>query len=206
MNRLNPLFSWILVPLLAVMLLISGCATNSSPASLGQPGKEQAIVLSEGDTIKVVFASAPNLDTTVQIRRDGKIALPVIGEIEAAGKTATQLQDELKEKYKDQLTSSDISVLIVASNFYVYVTGAVRNPAKVSSDRPLTALDAIMECGGPDYSRANLRGVIIDRKAPGGRIEHFKVDLQRVLKGESSQSYYLRPGDILYVPEKFTWF
>jgi polysaccharide export outer membrane protein len=209
-NRLNRQPVWIVSFCATLLLLASGCKTNTTVARLPEvkAKQDQTIVLSEGDTIKVVFPGAQNqqgLDTVAQIKRDGKVTLPVIGEVQAAGMTASELEKNLKEKYKDQLASTEINVLIVSSSFSVYVTGAVRNPAKINSDRPLTALDAIMECGGPDYSRANLKGVIITRKLQG-RMEHYKIDLKKVLKGESTEPFYLSPGDILYVPEKFSWF
>ena len=202
-HRINELLTMTGV---AALLFFTGCGTtNSSMNSQAQAAKPDSIVLAEGDVIKVVFPSASNLDTTAQIRRDGKITLPVIGEIQAAGMTPQELEKDLKKHYAGQLVSDEINVSVVSSSFSVYVTGAVLRPGKVSSDRPMTALDAIMESGGPDYSRANLKGVLITRKIKG-RMEHFKINVQGVLKGQSTEAFDLRPNDIVYVPEKFSWF
>jgi polysaccharide biosynthesis/export protein len=194
--------------LIAVVLVGSaGCSSTKyqkNPA--GTSDQSEAIILVEGDAVKIAFPSAPNLDTTVKIRRDGKITLPEIGEIQAAGMTAEELQKDLKTRYADKLVSNEINVTIESSAFTVYVTGAVVRPGKLVSDKPMTALDALMESGGPDFTRANLKGVIISRKGKNGRIEHYKVDLKCVIKGTCGDSFDLRPSDIMYVPERFSMF
>jgi len=196
--------SWIV--LLTAIVLLSGCGTTQyTKVSETKPVEPGSLVLSEGDVVKVAFPSASNLDTTAQIRRDGKITLPVIGEVQASGLTASELEKTLKTKYQGQLVSNEINVLITSSLFCVYVTGVIAHPGKVCSDRPMTALDALMEAGGPDYSRANLKAVLVDRKI-NGHMVHYKLDLQRVLRGQSNETFNLRPGDILYIPERFSWF
>ena len=200
-NRFVPLFS------LALMLFVSGCGTTKTVETNPAPptGQADSIILVEGDMLKILFPSAPNLDTTVKIRRDGKITLPVIGEIPVVGMTPVELEKDLTNRYADQLVSKEINVTVVSSSFSIYVTGAVMHPGKIDSDRPITALEAIMEAGGPDYTRANLKGVIVSRKTKGGR-DHYKVDIRSEINGTSSKTFDLRPGDILYVPERFSMF
>lgn len=79
------------------------------------------------------------------------------------------------------------------------------HPGKIVSDRPLTALEAILEAGGVDFSRANLKGVIVTRKTKS-QTDHYKVNVQSMMTGQSSEVFNLRPNDILFVPEKFSWF
>jgi polysaccharide biosynthesis/export protein len=207
MNSSNTRRNWffaLLVP--ALILVVSGCGTKTLQANpKPKSGQPESIILVEGDVVKILFPSAPNLDTTVKIRRDGKITLPVIGEIPAVGMTPTELERDLTNRYAGELVSKEINVTVVSSSFSVYVTGAVMHPGKIDSDRPITALDAIMESGGPDYSRANLKGVIVSRKTKGGR-EHYKVDIKSEINGQSNETFDLRPGDILYVPERFSMF
>src|SRR5437868_159485 len=103
-NRSKNALNLFIAVVFTLTVFVSGCATTAKLPS-GNQDKEHSIVLSEGDTIKVAFPSSPNLDTVAQIRRDGKITLPLVGEIEAVGMTATELENKLKDKYKDQLTS-----------------------------------------------------------------------------------------------------
>jgi polysaccharide export outer membrane protein len=89
--------------------------------------------------------------------------------------------------------------------FWVYVTGAVLKPGRVEANRPMTALEAVMEAGGFDYGKANLRGVTVTRTTHG-HVEHYLLNLKRVLEGKDAEPFYLKASDIIYVPEKFTWF
>ena len=190
---------------LVSILILPGCGTTYSTPPKYQPSVPEKITLQEGDVVKIIFPDAPNLNTTPKIRRDGTITLPAIGEIHVSGMTSGELEKVLLAKYADQIVSKEINVSIESSTFQIYVTGAVMHPGKVISDRPLTALEAILEAGGVDFSRANLKGVIITRKIKG-QTEHFKVDVQSMMSGQSNDTFDLRPNDILFVREKFSWF
>jgi polysaccharide export outer membrane protein len=107
--------------------------------------------------------------------------------------------------YGPQLQTKEVSVAVQSSAFPVYVTGAVLRPGKILSDRPLTALEAIMEAGGFDYTKANLKSVRVLR-TQDGKTEHYTLNLKRVLQGQDSEQFSLKPSDILYVPEKFNLF
>jgi polysaccharide export outer membrane protein len=191
------------------VILVSGCKTDSNMggfAPLIRSERSQPIVLSEGDSLRITFPSNPNFNTTQPIRRDGKLALPLVGEVVAAGKTPAQLEKELNQLYSKQIVSTDpIIVEIVSSAFPVYVTGAVGRPGKVLSDRPITALEAILESGGFAPNSANLKSVRILRNQEG-TMQSFTLNLKTVMKGATDQVFYLKPYDIVYVPEKFSWF
>jgi hypothetical protein len=73
------------------------------------------------------------------------------------------------------------------------------------SDRPISALEAILESGGPDYSKAKLTAVRVIRREKGG-IKHYTLNMKRVLQGDDTEQFQLKPSDILYVPERFVWF
>jgi protein involved in polysaccharide export with SLBB domain len=96
-------------------------------------------------------------------------------------------------------------VTVVSSSFPVFVTGAVLRPGKILADHALSALEAVMEAGGFDYAKANLSGVAVIRQETGG-VKKYTLDLKRVLDGKESETFYLQPSDIVYVPEKFSWF
>ncbi len=196
--------------LLAAALLVfsSGCETAKSHAvksSTLSTSSETSdpIILSEGDVLKISFPGTPNLDTTQQILRDGKIMMPLGGEIQAAGKTIAELEKELVDHYASQLVSKEVIVTVQSSTFPVFVNGAVLRPGKVLSDRPITVLEAIMEAGGFDYSKANLKAVRVIRTKPAA---NFTFNLKGVLNGEQPEPFYLKPRDIVYIPEKFQWF
>ena len=195
------------VILLGLLVVIAGCQTRPQFADLNaeNPVKSDPIVLREGDSVKISFPGAPNLNSVQQIKRDGRISLQLIGEVQAAGLTANALEKELIKQYGPQLQTKEVTVAIETSNFPIYVTGAVLRPGKLMSDRPITALEAILESGGPDYSKAKLTAVRVIRRENGG-IKHYKLDMKRVLQGDDTEQFQLKPSDILYVPERFVWF
>jgi polysaccharide export outer membrane protein len=184
-------------------------AGNSSATPALKAAVEQAhsemIILREGDVLKITFPGSANLDTAQPIRRDGKLNLPLVGEVEAAGLTPDDLQKKLVTLYASQISSKEITVQVQSSSFPVFVTGSVVKPGKVLSDHPMTALEAVMEAGGFNYATANLKAVRIVRNE-NGVMQHFTVDLKSVLQGNETKSFYLKPGDIVYVPERFTAF
>ncbi|HEU6446905.1 MAG TPA: polysaccharide biosynthesis/export family protein [Verrucomicrobiae bacterium] len=195
---------------LLAAVAFAGCQTD--PFSSGYSGgsaqaaaRSQAETLREGDVLQIAFPGSPNLDTKQQIRRDGRITLPLIGEVEAAGLTADQLQAGLVKLYAPQLSTKEVTVAVVSSTFPVYVTGCVLRPGKVESNQPLTVLEAIMEAGGFDNARANLRDVHIVRYV-NGQQQSYSVNLLAALHGEDKRPFYLKPSDIVYVPERFSIF
>jgi len=122
----------------ALILTISGCQTDQFPNTPPQSNPDlskspaqsaQPMVLREGDTLSVSIPSSPSLDTTQQIRTDGKIVLPLIGEVTAAGKSPEDLQNELLKLYQPQVTAKQVIVTVQSPNIPVYVTGAVLRPA-----------------------------------------------------------------------------
>jgi polysaccharide biosynthesis/export protein len=191
---------------LAVLVSLAGCQTPQF-ADLTEPnaGKREAIVLREGDAVRITFPGAPNLNTTQQIGRDGRISLQLVGEFKAAGLTLADMEKELLKLYGPQLQTKEVTVAVESSAFPVYVTGAVLRPGKITSDRPMTAMEAIMEAGGFDYAKANLKAVRVIRHE-NGRTEHHTLNLKGVLQGDESEQFDLKPSDIIYVPERFSWF
>lgn len=197
--------------LLAATTAFTGCGTmpagktTTTPKSAAEQAHSEKIVLREGDVLKIAFPGTANLDTAQPIRRDGKLNLPLVGEVEAAGLTPDDLQKKLVELYASQMSSKEITVQVQSSAFPVFVTGAVIHPGKIMSDHPITALEAVMEAGGFNYETANLKTVKIIRNE-NGVMQHFIVDLKAVLEGKETKPFYLKPGDIVYVPERFSGF
>jgi polysaccharide biosynthesis/export protein len=209
-----------LVPMLtiacSILVAATGCkSTNHTvedaamasavAAVQAAPVTNESLILREGDTVKINFPAAPNLNTSQAIRRDGKISLALVGEVQAAGLTPIELQNKLLEAYGPQLQTKEVTVSLESSAFPVYVTGAVLRPGKIISDRPLTALEAVMEAGGFDYNRANMKKVRIIRYVDGKQ-QNLTVNMKALLDKGEGQVLKLQPSDILYVPERFVWF
>ncbi|MDQ5979474.1 MAG: polysaccharide biosynthesis/export protein, partial [Verrucomicrobiota bacterium] len=96
-------------------------------------------------------------------------------------------------------------VALVSSSYTLYVTGAVLRPGKIVSERRISAFDAIMEAGGFDKARANLKAVVVVRQEEG-QTKSYTLNLDQVLTGGQSAPFYLKPFDTVYVPTKINWF
>ena len=176
-----------------------------TPANLLPGGTNaDALVLREADTVRISFPGSPSLNTVQQIRRDGKLSLPMVGEVMAAGLTPAQLEKQLMQLYAPQLVDKEVTVTLESSAFEVFVTGAVARPGRLVSDRPLTALEAVIDAG-VDYQKANLKAVTVIRQEKG-RQKVQVLNLQKALQGGGGQPFYLKPSDIIFVRERFTWF
>ncbi len=174
--------------------------TESSASSNSQ----EAAVLIEGDVILISFPAAGDLNTSQKIRRDGRITLPLVGEVEVSGLTPTELETALLALYDKQLVTKEVSVTVTSSSWTFYVNGAVNSPGKQVSDRRLTALEAIMEAGGPSPS-ANLKKVTVIRQEGDKRTTH-KLNMKDVLAGKKKNIFYIQPSDIITIPDKFVIF
>jgi polysaccharide export outer membrane protein len=186
-------------------LWLAGCTTVAPTQATQSAPAAESQVLRAGDVIKITFPRAPTLDTTQQIRRDGKINLSVVGEVAAADLSPAALEKQLLDLYASQLVSNEVRVTVVSSAFAVFVTGAVLHPGKLTPERPLTAFDAIMEAGGFDLAKANTKAVRVIRQE-NGQTRNISLNLQTVLDGKESQPFFLKAYDAVYVPEKFSWF
>jgi polysaccharide export outer membrane protein len=202
------LLPWMASSVLALVLLTGSGCQAPTPTATTPDDQHADITLREGDTVKVSFPGARDLDPAepLQIRRDGKITLPIVGEITAAGLTPTELQDQLVALYAKQLVSKEVVVTVESSSFVIYVDGAVLRAGPISANHPITILEAMMEAG-LDYEKADTSAITVIRLKTGAKsYTYYTVDLKPALEGRGGNLFYLAPGDMIHVPTKFTWF
>ena len=178
-------------------LLCSGCQTPHAavPLPAQAPG-----ALVAGDTLRISFPGAPELNQTQKIGTDGKLSLPLVGDVVASGKSVGELQAELVRLYKSQLQDSEVLVSVETRAVPVVISGAVQKPGKVVFERPATVLEAIMEAGG-FTPEADMKRVELIRLVKG---EHYTqvFDVRPVLRGTPTRATYVSGGDVIFVPEK----
>lgn len=194
----------------SVVLAVTGCSSNpnvnlSPEQQAATPDYEYLI--GPGDTMEVFVWGNPDLSTNVVVKPDGKITTRLVENIEASGKTASQLARDIEKAYGQYVKSAVVSVIV--NNFVgvpfqqVRVVGEAQQPLKVPYRKHMTALDAMIEVGGlTDFASGN-RTVLI-RNFEGKR-EVLELRLDDLLKdGDISANVPMYPGDIIIIPE--SWF
>ena len=195
------------ITLVALGFVVPGCQAPPSPSGSSLNALEASIpsmpgTLREGDIIQITFATSTNLNATQRIQMDGGVSLQFVNDVQAAGRTPVELAKELEKVYQPHLRGTEpITVTVLSNAAAVYVTGAVLRPGRIALERPLTVLDAVMEAGGVDGSRAKLSGVTVLRVENGQRVSR-RVNLKLALEGRDPHLFYLKPYDIIYVPQK----
>ena len=155
--------------------------------------------LAPGDDINVTFSGAPELSTKQKIQPNGKVSLPTVGDVSAAGRTITGLQEQLIVLYQPHLQDPSVVVSLAGAAAGVYVSGEVLRAGKIPLDRPMTALEAVMEVGG--FTKfANPKQVIVIRKEQG-KNRRFVLNMNEALYGKESIPFYVRPFDVIYVKQ-----
>ena len=195
-RRLQPLTIGI-VAAFTLVAAFTSCAPQHPPIP-DQGVAPTAVTLVSGDVIKLTFPGAAELTQTQKIRTDGKVNLPLIGEVEASGKTVPTLQNELSQRYKVELKTSTVIVTLEQAVTQVVLSGAIARPGKLVFERPTTIFQAIMEAGGvSDFG--SLRNIHLIRLI-NGQQQTQVLDLRPVTSGQPTKPYYVRDGDVIFVP------
>src|SRR5262245_7104615 len=182
-------------------LASGGCQTQWPPLPY-PPGPHTAVRLSPGDTIKISFAENSDLDQAQKIRRDGKVSLPLIGEVQAAGKRLIDFQNQLINLYDEHLDNPEVLVTLENGTATVIISGFANKPGKIEFDRPTTVFQAIMEGGGvSDYG--SLRNIHLTRIINGEQRTET-INLRPAVHGEPIDPEYVQDGDVIYISR--SWF
>jgi polysaccharide export outer membrane protein len=208
-------FNVLFVALLIVGL--AGCAgTSNSPDLPGESesggGATPSVLIGSyqmgvGDKVSVNVWQNPELSVETPIRPDGKIAMPLIGDVMAAGKEPKQLADDIKEKLKAYVKYPNVTVMltsITGQEFLsrIRITGAVEKNVSIEYQQGMTVLDAVLEAGSVNLY-ANANGTKLHRKTEEGAVT-YDIRLGDIMeKGDMKTNILLMPGDIITVPERF---
>lgn len=153
--------------------------------------------LGPGDVIEVFVWKEPELTTTVTVLPDGRIALPLVGDLQAAGKTTDELESEAVEKLHEFVEQPVVSIIVKEVNSpKISVLGEVRRPGRHLIQQGTTVLDAIAMSGGfTEFAHRN-RVTVIRQTADG--LERIPVHVKRLLE-KGGTAFYLEPGDTVHV-------
>jgi polysaccharide export outer membrane protein len=158
-------------------------------------------VIGDNDVLAISVWKEPDISRAVSVRSDGKISLPLIGELQASGQTPRQLEEEITKSLQNYISEPQVTVIVTESKSQrVNIMGMVAKPGAYVLTRPTTVLDAIATAGGfKDFAKK--KSIYVLRQAPDGTQQRIPFNYNEVIKGKNpEQNIRLQAGDTLVVP------
>jgi polysaccharide export outer membrane protein len=171
------------------------------PATATGNSANDDYLIGTSDVLEINVWQEKELTESVPVRSDGKISMPLIGEVQASGRTHTQLKEEITAKLRSYLTAPDVTVVVLQMNSRKFnVLGRVAKPGSYSLSATTTVLDAIAEAGGfQDF--AKVKKIYILRRDDKGRVSHIPFNYKDVIQGKHpEENIALLPNDSVVVP------
>ena len=195
-----------LIALLFVAFLVSGCAGNSgmrmAAGDCPTPSDHSSeYLIGPGDSLNIVVWRSVELSVTVPVRPDGKISTPLVDDMQASGKTPSQLGADMETVLGEYLRTPEVSVIVTAQGAanQIQVIGEVNNPQSLSYRDGLRLLDVLVAVGGlTDFAAGNRANLV--RQTQNGQAE-CRVKLKNLVSGDMSHNINVYPGDVLVIPE-----
>ncbi|MEP1216144.1 MAG: XrtA/PEP-CTERM system exopolysaccharide export protein [Marinobacter sp.] len=199
---------------LTAVTLVAGCAGpgTSSPEKIQRAlavdttNSVDQYILGATDVVRVSVWRNDDLSISVPVRPDGKISVPLAGDVKASGLAPEELARDIELRLESYIREPQVSVVVTSMGSHefsdrVRVTGAVQQPTSVPHRAGMTVLDMVLNSGGlSPFASAN--NSVLYRRVDG-EVVAIPVKLDEILtRGDISTNYRLRPGDILTVPER----
>jgi polysaccharide biosynthesis/export protein len=175
-------------------------ADKPAPAPAPAPaGQESDYVIGADDLLKIVVWKETDLTETLPVRPDGKISMPLLGDVPAAGMTPTDLAESIRQKLKKFISDPRVTVVVAAMNSRrVFVTGEVTHSGAIPLLPHMTVLQALSSAGFTQF--ANIKAIYVLRNE-GGKQVKLPFNYKEVVKGQrQEENVELRPGDTVVVP------
>ncbi len=190
--------------LLIAVLALGACSSPKRPAVDTPPAESVQYLIGPGDVLQIFVWRNPELSVTIPVRPDGRISTPLVEDMQAVGKTPTQLARDMETELSKYVKSPKVNVIVeeFVGNFseQIRVVGKASEPKALPYRRNMTVLDVMIEVGGLAPGAAGNRAKIV-RRSSAGRIE-IPVRLDKLLNdGEIKYNVSMLPGDVLIIPE-----
>ena len=197
---------WSAIGLVALVLGVGGCGTVYSPLVEPRRSVDIPYLVGAGDTLNVVVWRSPELSLIIPVRPDGKITTPLVEDLQASGKTATQIAREIEQVLSRYVQSPVVTVIVTSFagpySQQVRVVGEAAKPQALAYREKMTLLDVMIAVGGiTDFAAGNRASIL---RTEGGTTQQFGVLLTDLIRGgDLSANVEMRPGDVLVIPKSF---
>lgn len=193
---------------LGLSLILASCASSPSVVSGAPPSPvpPDAYQIGVDDIVQVSVWKSPELGITAPVRPDGKISVPLVGDVMAGGRTPSDVAKDVQDKLAAYVREPQVTVILTELRSHEYlsrvrVTGAVRQPVSIPYRQGMTVLDAVLAAGGLTEFAAPDRSSLHRRTGTGEQA--YGVMLGNILEsGDLSTNYKVAPGDVITIPER----
>ncbi len=190
---------------LVALLSLAACRGSVSryPYDSEPDPRASEYVIGVADDLEISVWKNRDLDTKIAVRPDGNITMPLVGDVQAAGLTPTQLRSDIGRRLAAYIRDDEAVVTVSVSgvnSYFVTVAGNVTTPGRISARSYLTVADAIALAGGPNRF-ASPSEVVVLRRADEGRLKRIPIDYAQISEGRHlEQNIVLLRGDRIYIP------
>jgi polysaccharide export outer membrane protein len=190
--------------LAALALVLGGCAPTYPPLAKQGTWSDEPYLIGAGDTLNVFVWRNPDLSMSITVRPDGKITTPLVEDLTASGKTATQLARDIEKVLAKYIQNPAVTVIVTSFvgqySQQVRVIGEAAKPQALAYRENMTLLDVMIAVGGiTDFADGNKASI---RRTSGGRTQQFGVRLTDLVRGgDLSANVVMLPGDVLIIPQ-----
>lgn len=198
--------AWLKVGLGSLLLVFFvGCASHTSGIDYAKYAasdpRVRPYVVGVADTVQVTVWRDPSLSTEMSVRPDGKITVPLVGEVVAAGRTTAEIKQELEQRLSAFVKNAVVTVAVLEVNSYRFtVAGNAERPGMFTPRYYVTVAEAISLAGGPNRFAAPSEVVLI-RPHPGKAPERIPIDHEQILSGQRpDQNIVVLSGDTVLIP------
>jgi len=216
MKHLAKKVKWVVMMAVLALTAMPGFAQTKQTASNADPDARaktvepmnravsidnKSYVIGENDLLSIDVWKQQEISRQVPVRPDGKISLPLVGQIQASGLTPLQLQANITEKLKTYISNPEVTVIVEDPRSHQFnMVGQVARPGSYPLTESMTVLDAIAAAGGfKDFAKETK--IYVLRPMPGGIRVRIPFNYKNVIKGKDLQENVpLKPGDTIVVP------
>jgi polysaccharide export outer membrane protein len=196
--------AWVLVLLLVLAGAITPLGAQTAPVD---PSRElqgtsdaDSYLIGKGDILEINVWREPMLSGETIVRNDGKISFTLLGDVQAAGRTTSDLKDEIQERLKSFLGEPVVTVMLrTPASQKFYVIGEVRTPGEYDLVKDMTVVQGIARAGG--FTEWADKGKIVLLRKERGEEKKIRVNYKDIIKGNNiGQNILLRANDTIVVP------